>query len=131
MAFALSARSLFRLSGVHPDLVRVVKNCITISPVDFGVIEGLRTPDAERRMVATGKSLTMNSRHLTGHAVDLCVFVGGVSHWDWALYVELNDAMQKAAKLEDVPVEWGGQWTKPKDGDHWQLPWAQYPLRGT
>ncbi|PCI51406.1 MAG: peptidase M15 [Alphaproteobacteria bacterium] len=126
--FNLSARSLSRLTGVHPDLQAVVMRAIQISPVDFAVLGGIRTQAEQRRLVAAGKSQTMNSRHLTGHAVDLGVYIAGQGVvWDWPLYRQLASAMKKAAKQKGVPIEWGGDWRTFKDGLHFQLPWAEYP----
>mgnify|MGYP001301418960 CR=1 FL=1 len=127
MSYRLSARSLSRLEGVHPDLVRVVKRAIQITEVDFTVLEGLRTPARQRELVAAGASQTQNSRHLTGHAVDLGAWVGGEVRWDWPLYYKIADAMKRAAALEGVPLEWGGDWRTLKDGPHFQLPTKQYP----
>ena len=126
MTYVLGKRSLQRLEGVHPDLVRVVKRAITLTPVDFTVLEGLRTLARQKQLVAAGASKTMNSRHLTGHAVDLGAYVGGQVRWDWPLYHKIAAAVKEAARLEGVPIEWGGDW-RWKDGPHWQLPWSEYP----
>lgn len=112
MSFQLSARSLGRLSGVHADLERVVQRAIQITPVDFAVIEGLRTPERQRELVASGASQTSNSRHLTGHAVDIAPYVGGSIRWDWPLFYPLAAAMQRAAAELSVPVRWGGCWER-------------------
>jgi peptidoglycan L-alanyl-D-glutamate endopeptidase CwlK len=127
MSFTLSARSLRRLEGVHPDLVRVIKRAIQTSTVDFTVLEGVRTLATQRKYVATGKSKTMNSRHLTGHAVDIAPVVNGSVSWNWDHFYPLADAVKAAAKAEGVPITWGGDWRSFKDGPHWELPWAQYP----
>lgn len=127
MSYVLSNRSLARLEGVHPDLVRVVKRAITVTPVDFVVLEGLRTKARQVQLVAAGASKTMNSRHLTGHAVDLGAYVAGSVRWDWPLYHQLAKAVKEAARLEGVPIEWGGDWRSFKDGPHWQLPHKEYP----
>ena len=127
MAYVLGARSLKRLEGVHPDLVKVVKRAIKITDTDFTVLEGVRTLAKQREYVAAGASKTMNSRHLTGHAVDLGALVGGKVRWDWPLYHKIAAAMKQAAKDVGVPLEWGGDWKKFKDGPHFQLPFASYP----
>lgn len=127
MTYALSAKSLAKLTGVHPDLVRVVKRAITMVPTDFVVTEGLRTVERQRQLVAAGASKTMKSRHLTGHAVDIAPYVGGAVHWDWPLFYPLAKAIKAAAEAEGVPIEWGGDWRTFKDGPHWQLGWAGYP----
>jgi len=105
--FNLGNRSLSKLEGVHPDLVAVVRRAIQVTDQDFSVIEGLRTVDRQRELVAKGKSTTMNSRHLTGHAVDLVPYP--VS-WDWDYFYPIADAMIVACKELGVPLRWGGNW---------------------
>ncbi len=127
MQYALSQRSRDRLHGVHRDLVKVVERAIQITDIDFTVLEGMRTLDRQKQLVAQGASKTMNSRHLTGHAVDLAPFVNGQVSWDWPLYHRLAKVIKRAAKEVGVALEWGGDWKSFKDGPHWQLPWKAYP----
>ena len=124
MTYRLSLRSRQRLSGVHPDLVAVVKRAIEITEQDFSVTEGIRHIERQRKLVATGKSTTLKSRHLTGHAVDLVPYP--VS-WDWEYFYPIADAMKQAAKELCVDLEWGGDWKSFKDGPHFQLSWKKYP----
>lgn len=126
MTFKLSARSLSKLEGVHPDLVKVVKLAIELTEVDFGVTEGLRTIDRQRELVAKGASKTMNSRHITGHAVDLVAYVGREVRWDWPLYHKISDAMKRAANALGVPIVWGGDWKSFPDGPHFELDRSVY-----
>jgi peptidoglycan L-alanyl-D-glutamate endopeptidase CwlK len=133
MSIILGQRSLSRLEGVHPDLVRVVKKAAAMSPLDFTVLEGLRTLDRQKRLIAIGASSLKDptrSRHVTGHAVDLAPMIGGTVHWDWPLYHQLAAVVKDAAKAENVPIQWGGDWRTFKDGPHWELPWKTYP-KGT
>ena len=125
--FTLGHRSKQRLKGVHPDLVKVVECAIQLTTVDFAVLEGLRTPERQKALVEAGASQTLNSRHLTGHAVDLGAWVGDEVRWDWPLYHKIAAAMKDAAKQVDVPIEWGGDWRNFKDGPHFQLPRKTYP----
>jgi peptidoglycan L-alanyl-D-glutamate endopeptidase CwlK len=127
MGYTLGSRSKKRLEGVHPDLVRVVERAIELTEVDFTVLEGMRTVARQKKLVAKGASTTMNSRHLTGHAVDIGAWVDGTVRWDWPLYYKLADAMKQAAKELNVDLEWGGDWKSFKDGPHYQLSWAAYP----
>ncbi|MFY3647038.1 M15 family metallopeptidase [Achromobacter xylosoxidans] len=128
MSFQLSQRSLDRLAGVHPDLVAVVKLAIQRTPVDFTVIEGLRTVAQQRENVAKGVSQTMASYHLPqadglSHAVDLAPLVGGAIPWsNWQAFVDLADVVKACAAELGVPVEWGGDWKTLKDGPHFQIP---------
>lgn len=127
MAFSLSKRSRNNLKGVHPDLVRVVERALDITSVDFVVIEGMRTKERQVKLVAAGASRTMNSRHLTGHAVDLAAFVDGQIRWDWPLYDKISYAMKEAADDLGVQISWGGDW-KWRDGPHYELRWSEYPI---
>lgn len=129
--FRLSARSVSRLAGVHPDLVAVVERAIRITEVDFAVTEGLRTNRRQAQLFDAGKSRTLNSRHLTGHAVDLAAWVAGTISWEWQYYEKIAAAMKEAARQLSVPIEWGGDWKSFRDGPHFQLSRAEYPASHT
>lgn len=124
--YSLGPRSQARLKGVHPDLVKVVERAIKITTVDFTVLEGLRTLERQKVLKEAGASQTLNSRHLTGHAVDLGAWVDNEVRWDWPLYAKINAAMQEAAKQVGVDITWGGDW-KMRDGPHFELSRKSYP----
>lgn len=127
MGFVLGPASRGRLALVHADLRRVVERAIAISAVDFRVLEGVRSLARQKALVAAGASRTLKSRHLTGHAVDLGALVGGGIAWDWPLYGQIAAAMKQAARDEAVPIIWGGDWPRFRDGPHFELPRAAYP----
>lgn len=125
--FKLGKRSIERLQGVHPDLVRVVERAIDLTPVDFTVLEGLRSPERQQTLVASGASQTLNSRHITGHAVDLGAWVDNQVDWSWPLYAKIANAMKAAANELGVAIVWGGDWKTFKDGPHFELDRKYYP----
>jgi len=127
MSIVLGPRSIARLQDVHPDLVRVVNRAAALSDLDFTVLEGRRSQARQKQLFAAGATKTMNSRHLSGHAVDLAPMLNGEVSWDWPLYRRLAKIVKDAAALEKVPITWGGDWKTFKDGPHWELPWKQYP----
>ncbi len=111
----LSDRSLANLQGVHVDLVRVVARASQIiEEIDpnsgFIVTQGLRSMLQQEQMVKSGASQTMNSRHLTGHAVDMAATVGGEVVWAMNPYYRVALAMRRAAAETRTPVIWGGCW---------------------
>jgi len=124
MGYKLGTRSLQKLSGVHPDLVAVVKRAIELSEQDFSVLEGIRHINRQKELVKAGKSTTMNSRHLTGHAVDLVPYP--VS-WDWEYFYPIVDAMKAAAEELDIEITCGADWENFPDGPHFELNWKAYP----
>lgn len=125
--YTLSTKSVYRLDGVHPDLVRVVERAIGLTEVDFVVLEGVRTKERQALLKTIGASQTMNSRHLTGHAVDLGALLNKEVRWDWPLYHKIAAAMKRAAIDLDVPIVWGGDWRTFKDGPHFELDRKKYP----
>ena len=116
-----------RLVGVHSDLISVVERAAEISEVDFFITEGLRTLQKQKQLVAAGASQTMNSRHLTGHAVDVAARVNGEVRWDWPLYHNISRAFKQAAQELNISIVWGGDWKSFKDGPHFQLDSRRYP----
>lgn len=132
MAFSLSAKSERALVGVHPELVRVVRRALELTKHDFAVVEGVRTLEKQKEYFRRGVSKTMNSRHLTGHAVDLYP-VGRPTPWEKCHVVK--DAMFAAAKELGVSIRWGGDWDmdgdhkdeKFYDGPHFELLKSRYP----
>jgi peptidoglycan L-alanyl-D-glutamate endopeptidase CwlK len=153
MGFKFGERSLRKLNGVHPDLFQVTKTALALSDVDFGITEGVRSLEKQKILYNTGKSQTMKSRHLTGHAVDVIAYINGYTYEPFNLYTKIAEAFREAAFEHDVDILWGAAWLKPLnyydsaeaanldyvktrwdqnrkpfiDGPHFQLTWSQYP----
>ena len=127
MTFSFGNKSKERLSGVHPDLVKVIEEAIKESPLDFSITEGLRTKERQQELFSAGKSQTMNSRHLTGKAVDIAVIKNGTVTWDFKEYQIAADHIKKVAKELGIDIVWGGDWVSFKDGPHFELNKSKYP----
>ena len=121
MTFSFGTRSKERLQGVHPDLVKVLEEAIKESPLDFSITEGLRTKERQKALFDAGKSQTMNSRHLTGKAVDIAVIKDGEVTWDFKYYQLVADHIKKVSKDLKIDIVWGGDWQSFKDGPHFEL----------
>jgi len=140
--WSFSRRSLDNLKGVHKDLQALAHRALELSPVDFTIIDGVRTREEQRELVNSGASQTMNSRHLTGHAIDVAPYVDGAISWDWEDYYPMADAFIQAAKELAIKIRWGGNWQVNDvrtwkgtarelnaqydgsfpDGPHWEIP---------
>lgn len=134
-----------KLTGVHNSLVAVIRLASLRSAIPFTVTEGLRTKARQAALVKAGASKTQNSRHLTGHAVDLwpldpqtkkpipsgAAFPKGSSEAraaDARLWADLRQvavAVKSAAKELGVVMEHGVDWGW--DAPHHQLNRAAYP----
>lgn len=117
----MDKKSQEKLKGVDARLVSVVERAATYSTVKFIVTEGLRTQERQAMLVKQGASKTMNSKHLTGRAVDIAPIVDGKVRWDWPLFYPVADAFKKAAAELNVEIVWGGDWKTFKDGPHFEL----------
>lgn len=121
MAWKLSERSLAKMQGVHPALQGLMKAAIIDSPYDFGISEGLRTPETQRILFDAGKSKTLNSKHLKGMAVDIVVLVDGKAAWDFEYYKTVAAHIKKTATRLNMDIVWGGDWKSFLDGPHFEL----------
>ncbi len=119
--FRFSQRSKNHLRQVHPDLVGIAYRALFLSPHDFGITEGLRTRERQKKLVEQGKSTTMHSYHLTGSAIDFAVYADGKLTWELPFYREVADAFKQAAREYGIDITWGGDWQSFVDGPHIQL----------
>lgn len=154
--YVLGRKSRNELIGVHADLVKVVNRAIEITSIDFSVHDGIRTIEEQTALVKSGASRTLESRHITGHAVDLIPIIKGKMCWDWEPIYQIAEAVRKAALELKIPIRWGGSWDvlltsttgatkdivsnyvkrrkekKKKafiDGPHYELPKSKYPIK--
>jgi peptidoglycan L-alanyl-D-glutamate endopeptidase CwlK len=131
----INASSEAKLKKVHPDLVRVVRRTARLikdKSFSFIITCGARTLEEQKKLLKAGATTTLNSRHIPGKdgyskAVDFAVLIDNKIKWDWPLYSRLSILVKEAAKLEAVPITWGGDWKSFKDGPHFELPKNKYP----
>ena len=115
---------LNRARGVHPLLMW----CILTAAVRWHregrllrITEGVRTADRQKRLLEQGRSMTLNSYHLKGLAVDVAILHRGKAIWDFREFERFNEYVQEAAGKIGAHVTWGGEWETLKDGPHFQL----------
>lgn len=138
--FVLGKRSKDNLVGVHPVLIQIVQRALELSPVDFFVDCGVRTPERQAELYAQGRTKpgpivtwTLKSNHFVnprtgfGHAVDLIPLPV-----DWAnlkAFDAVANAMFAAAAEIGMTIRWGADWDqdgKPRergetDSPHFEL----------
>lgn len=137
----LSKRSLDNLEGVHPSLVQLIKSAIVDTPVDFTVVEGVRTTKKQQEYYAQGRTkpgkivtysdgIIKKSNHQIkadgyGHAVDLYPYFDGkvqVDHKDTIKKLkQISDHIKAKAKCMNINIVWGGNWKKPFDSPHFEI----------
>lgn len=119
--YRFSKKSQEKLSEGHKDLQLIVRASLINSDIDFGISEVLRTLEKQKENVRTGKSKTMNSKHLTGEAFDSYAYVDGDVSWDSKYYCYLAGVIMSTARtlfrqgLTEHIIRWGGNFDQ--DGD--------------
>lgn len=142
MSYKFGKRSLDNLNGVNPLLINVLNRALEISPVDFGIIQGKRSIDEQRKNVAKGVSQTMNSRHLEECPIDDNVCYGNAvdvlpsaikpgMNWDLKYFTPVLKAIKQAGDELGVKLRFGINWkndpslpieTKFIDAPHVEIP---------
>jgi peptidoglycan LD-endopeptidase CwlK len=108
--FRFGEKSLRELEGVHPELAALVHRALELTEQDFAVHDGLRTRAEQEQLLISGASQTLDSKHLTGDAVDLVPMVNGKLRWEWEPIYAVAKAVRQAARDLDMKVRWGAAW---------------------
>lgn len=128
MTFKFGAKSLKLLNHtkLHPKLKLLMNEAIKTSPIDFSIIETVRTIEQQRINVAKGVSKTMKSRHIPStnksglcEAVDVAPYP--INWKDISRFIKLSNHIKLIAKQLNIPIEYGGDWKTLKDYPHYEL----------
>lgn len=110
----LGKSSLAKLETIKPELKQVCLKAFENMPFDITVLEGIRSVERQKELVAQKASKTMKSKHLTGDAVDLAPYP--INWKDIKRFNQMAEVVLSAAKELKVNVVWGGNWsTNPHD----------------
>lgn len=101
-------------------LLAVIERAHQLSTVPFRVGEICRSMRRQRLLVRRRRSWTLNSKHLTGDAVDVIALPNGEPSWDLKYYRQIATAFKAAAAELQIEIEWGGDW-REVDGPHFEL----------
>ena len=123
----LNSRSERALVGVHPDLVRVVRRADELTELEFIITEGIRDKARQRELFAKGLSKTLNSRHITGHAVDFAPILYGEVTWKTPAFLPIIKAFKTASVELKTPIVSGSDWKSFKDFPHIELDRKVFP----
>lgn len=131
--------SLQKLQGVHPNLIKVLKTAIITSPIDFTIIEGVRTTKRQQDLYAQGRNgdkrpivtyadgVNKKSNHQPksdgyGHAIDFAPYINGKLDWNKHdnFKVIADHIVSTGAKM-GIKITAGFYWQKPYDPPHIEL----------
>jgi peptidoglycan L-alanyl-D-glutamate endopeptidase CwlK len=104
--YKFSKKSLDVLQGVHPDLQKIASQLILL--MDVTVLEGVRSKERQEELVRTGMSKTMNSKHLTGCALDLAPFP--IDWNDRERFIYMQGMVRGIAQQLGIKIRSGIDW---------------------
>lgn len=114
--FKFGSRSLKNLEGVHPELVEICNMAIKRTSTDFGISEGVRSLERQKKLKAEGRSQTLNSMHIPqkdgySWAVDLLGYDSdGKVSWEFPIYFSIMTSIISSAHELGYSIRWGGCW---------------------
>ena len=126
--FYFSKKSLEKVNNpkLHPRMREFLIEAISTSPIDFTVIETVRTVEQQKINVAKGVSKTMKSRHIPStnksgycEAVDIAPYP--INWKNTARFKTLAEHIKRTAERMGIKIEWGGDWKTLVDMPHYQL----------
>ncbi len=125
-SFSTKSFNLLNNPLLSPTLRLLMIEAIKDSPIDFTIIETVRTNERQRELVRQGKSQTNKSRHLPssnisgyGEAVDIAPYP--IDWNDLNRFRKLSEHILKKAKQLNIPITWGGNWKTLVDMPHYEL----------
>ena len=101
----------------RPKAFELLAGCLE-ERIPVMIIDTLRTMKEQENNIAKGVSWTLNSKHLTGDAIDICPYgqfdLHGVKKLQW----DASDpAWQILGRIgESIGLRWGGKWRTPDMG---------------
>lgn len=126
--FKFGKKSLEKLNNpkVHPKIKQLMEYAIKSSPLDFTIIETVRTVEQQKINVAKGASKTMKSRHIPStnksglcEAIDIAPYP--INWKDIKSFITLSEHIKKCAKELNIKITYGGDWKTLKDYPHYEL----------
>ena len=109
--YKFGKRSRERLRGVDSRLVNVLNELIKM--MDVTIIEGLRSAERQKELLAKGATKVKYSKHMEGKAVDLAPYPIDWENRDGFYY--MGGMIRGISKQMGINIRFGGDWDS--DGD--------------
>ena len=126
--YKFSKKSLEKINHplFSPILRQLLMEAIKDSPIDFTVIETVRTLEKQKEYIKKGTSKTLKSRHIpycnkSGkcEAVDVAPYP--IDWSDTNRFDILAEHIKKKAKEIGINIQWGGDWKTLIDKPHYEI----------
>lgn len=114
--FSFSKKSLAQLDTVNPRLKALAIQVLSVSPIDFTIVQGRRTVEQSAQNIKNGTSFLSDpskSKHVTGEAIDFAPYVNGKLDWDdrekfWTIAKLFKQEAEKMGIKVRLGADWNG-----------------------
>lgn len=114
--FRFSKKSLEQLDTVDPRLKALAIQVLSVSPIDFTIVQGRRTVAQSAQNIKNGTSFLSDpskSKHVTGEAIDFAPYVNGKLDWDdrekfWTIAKLFKQEAEKMGIKVRLGADWNG-----------------------
>lgn len=119
MSFKFGKNSEKQLATVKPALQKVARRALELSPIDFTIVQGIRTVEQSAQNVKNGTSFLKDpskSKHITGDALDFAPLKNGKIDWnDLDAFWAVKQCFQMAGDELGVKLRFGADWNNSGD----------------
>ena len=94
---------------------------------------GYRTAERQKDIFDTGASKTLQSKHMKGKAIDICLYWTGTEKaiWDRLAYTMVAGYIWFIARCLRIKLRWGADWNGNgilKEEDNWEIDFVHWEL---
>lgn len=125
-SFSVKSLNLLNNPKFSPTLRLLLMEAIKDSPIDFTVIETVRTIEKQKEYLAKGTTKTLKSRHIpdtnkSGYSEAADIAPYPINWQDINRFRKLSEHIKKKANQLNIPITWGGDFKTLVDMPHYEL----------
>lgn len=125
-SFSVKSLNLLNNPKFSPTLRLLLMEAIKDSPIDFTVIETVRTIEKQKEYLAKGTTKTLKSRHIpdtnkSGYSEAADIAPYPINWQDISRFKKLSEHIKKKANQLGIPITWGGDFKTLVDMPHYEI----------
>ena len=125
-SFSVKSLNLLNHPKFSPTLRLLMLEAIKDTPLDFTILETVRTLEKQKEYYAKGTTNTLKSRHLpstnsSGYSEAADIAPYPLDWKDLNRFKKLAEHIKKKANQLGIPITWGGDWKTLVDMPHYEL----------
>ena len=107
-----NSKSREHLEKFHPNLKSILIEALTITELDFEILEGPQGKKRQEHLWYKGEITTEGGPAMYGSGAYLGIYIGGIICFSAAIYTELATSISYSASNLGYSIAWGGAYSK-------------------